>query len=244
MTKRREILIGFDVLFENWIKEYPFNAFIRDGIVDADSYGNPHVLFVLRDMNCQTEHNLCEDLRRDGSGWKTWNNIGRWSKALLDGCEEYPKDMSREKRVEQLRRIAVMNLKKEGGGSRTDGNKLLEAVKTQREQIYEEICLCVPDIIICCGLTASGITGNATLLKEYVLPITTEWFSFRSKSFQRDWWYYYTDINGKRVPVISFCHPQVTNLEGNRGHEKLFMPLYRDMLYVREMMLSKSLGNI
>lgn len=244
MTKRREILIGFDVLFENWIKEYPFNAFIRDGIVDADSYSNPHVLFVLRDMNCQTGHDLCEDLRRDGSGWKTWNNIGRWSKALLDGCEEYPKDMSRENRVEQLRRIAVMNLKKEGGGSRTNGNELLEAVKTQREQIYEEICLCEPDIIICCGLTASGITGNATLLKEYVLPITTEWLSFRSKSFQRDWWYYYTNINEKRVPVISFCHPQVTDLEGNRGHEKLFMPLYRDMFYVREMMLSKSLGNI
>lgn len=73
---------------------------------------------------------------------------------------------------------------------------------------------------------------------EYVL------LSFRSKSFQRDWWYYYTNINEKRVPVISFCHPQVTDLEGNRGHEKLFMPLYRDMFYVREMMLSKSLGNI
>ena len=232
--------MSFDILFENWKKEHSFNAFIRDGIVDADSYDKPHVLFVLRDMNCQTERNLCEDLRRDGSGWKTWNNIGRWSKALLDGCEEYPKNMSRETRVEQLRRIAVMNLKKEGGGSRTDGNALLEAVKEQRIKIYEEICLCDPDIIVCCGLTASGITGNATLLKEYVLPATTEWISFHSKSFRRDWWYYYADVNGKQVPVISFCHPQVTNLEGNRGHEKLFMPLYWDMLSIREMILKNT----
>lgn len=93
-------------------KEFCFDAFISDGIVDAEYYENPHILFVLRDMNCQSERNLCDELRKNGSGWKTWNNIGRWSKALLDGNEEYPHDMSKERRVEQLKRIAVMNLKK------------------------------------------------------------------------------------------------------------------------------------
>lgn len=46
----------------------------------------------------------------------------------------------------------------------------------------------------------------------------------------------------KRIPIISFCHPQVTNLEGVRGHEKLFVPLYRDMLHIREMFLNTANG--
>ena len=234
--------MNFDALFIKWKSKYDFNAFIRDGIVDSEHYDSPHILFVLRDMNCQSERDLCADLRNDGSGWKTWNNIGKWTKALLDGDEEYPQDMSTAKRVEQLKRIAVMNLKKEGGVSRTAGNELLEAVQAQHEMIYEEICLCNPGIIICCGLTASGITGNATLLKEYVLPISTKWESFRSKTFDRDWWYYFTEINEKQVPVISFCHPQVTNINGFRGHEKLFIPLYRDTLYIRELFLKTATG--
>ena len=86
-------------------------------------------------MNCQSERNLCDELRKNGSGWKTWNNIGRWSKALLDGNEEYPHDMSKERRVEQLKRIAVMNLKKEGGINRTKGNELLDSVMAQHKRI-------------------------------------------------------------------------------------------------------------
>lgn len=229
--------MSFDTLFAKWKAAYNFDAFIRDGIVAPEHYETPYILFVLRDMNCLHERDLCADLRRDGSGWKTWNNVGRWAKALLDGGEEYPQDMSTENRVTQLKRIAVMNLKKEGGVSRTAGNELLEAVQEQHNMIYEEICLCDPSIIICCGLTASGITGNATLLKDYVLPFSTEWESFPSSTFDRDWWYYFTKIKEKQVPVISFCHPQVTNLEGARGHENLFAPLYRDMLHIRELFL-------
>jgi len=230
--------MSFDSLFEKWKNLYKINAFIRDGIVDSEHYDTPHVLFVLRDMNCQYERDLCADLRRDGSGWKTWNNIGRWTKALLDGAAEYPKEMSTQDRVNQLKRVAVMNLKKEGGTSRTAGTDLLQAVQTQHEMIREELCLCNPDIIICCGLTASGILGNATLLKSHVFQSSTEWESFRSKTFDREWWYYFAEVNGKQVPVISFCHPQVTNLEGARGHDDLFEPLYRDMLCVREMFLA------
>ena len=46
----------------------------------------------------------------------------------------------------------------------------------------------------------------------------------------------------KRIPIIRFFHPQVTNLEGVRGHEKLFVPLYRDMLHIRELFLNTADG--
>lgn len=46
----------------------------------------------------------------------------------------------------------------------------------------------------------------------------------------------------KRIPIVSFCHPQVTNLQGARGHDILFEPLYRDMLHIREMFLKTADG--
>jgi hypothetical protein len=79
----------------------------------------------------------------------------------------------------------------------------------------------------------------AALLYENVFCNTTELDKFKSISLDREWWYYFTEINGKNIPVISFCHPQVTNLCGRRGHENLFKPLYQDMLYIREKFIVK-----
>ena len=225
--------MSFHELFQRWKSEFDFEAFISDGIVDESRYEAPHVLFVLRDMNCKEERDLCNDLRTDGSGWKTWNNVARWIIALLDGNKEYPSEITKEKRVVQLKRIAVMNLKKEGGGSRTDGSELLDAVQTQKAFILDEIKLCNPEIIICGGLSASGIKGNATLLKEYVFTETSEWNSIKSSFFDKVWWYYYTNINGRMIPVVEFCHPQVTVIKGKRGHE-LFEVLYDDMITLRK----------
>lgn len=226
-------------LFEKWKNIFDFDAFIEDGIVCAQNYEKPHVLFVLRDMNCREKNkDLCEDLRNHGSGWKTWNNVGRWVKALLDGDTEYPYDMRNRK--EELKRVAVMNLKKEGGGSRTNGAELEESVKAQRTLILEEIKLCDPDIIICCGLSARGIKANSTLLQEYIFGLEDDVCkTFESEELNREWSYFYADINNKSVPVISFAHPQATCLNGKRGHEDLFKPLYKDMLKIKEMFLKK-----
>lgn len=231
----------FDELFVEWKAKYPFQAFISDGIVDPSGYEEPHILFVLRDMNCDTEMDLRWHLRKYGSGWKTWNNVGRWTKALLDGDTEYPVDMSQEKRIAQVRRIAAMNLKKEGGCERADGFKLFEAVQSQKEMILREIEMCDPRIIIACGLTSSGIDGNAVLLHDHVFDNQPKWEQFQSPNLNKEWYYFQTTINGHVVPVISFCHPQVTSLIGLRGHD-LFERLYKDMLYIRERFMGDTDG--
>ena len=64
---------------------------------------------------------------------------------------------------------------------------------------------------------------------NYTERIKANWNKIQSSAFSRDWYYFYADINGRKVPVVSFCHPQVTNLCGKRGHEALFKPLYKDM---------------
>lgn len=229
-------------LFTNWKVAYQITPFIQDGVVCEEIFTQQkkHILFVLRDMNSSTECDLCEALRTHGSGWKTWNNVGRWTKALLDGEEEYPRDMSSTKRVEQLKRIAVMNLKKQGGGSRTSAEALEEAVKAQHENIYQQLRFYIPDLIVCCGLSSGKMKGNAVLMKEYVFPAgsTTEWEEVEFQN--RTWWYYEAVIENRTIPVISFCHPQVTVLGQKRGHKDLFIPLYQDMLEIRKKWLEKA----
>lgn len=216
-------------LFERWQQKYSFSAFIKDGIVDVTKYEKPHILFVLRDMNCSVPNDLCKDLRLMGSGAKTWCNVGRWVQALLDKNQEYPYDMSQKQRIEQISRVAVMNIKKEGGGSRAEGKTLVAYAKEQKDLILEEIKMCYPDIIICCGQKTKGSLSNAEILEQEVFGIKAKWDKFHSNDLPRDWWYFYAEINDKQVPIVSFCHPQVTNLCGKRGHEALFKPLYKDM---------------
>lgn len=230
-----------DELFKEWKKSFEFSAFISDGIINRAIYERPHVLFVLRDMNCGSSRDLRQDIIRDGSGWKTWNNAARWAAALLDGEDEYPRDMPSQRRSEILSRTAIVNLKKEGGTSRADGVKLKKAASEQKGFILRQIEICEPDIILCCGLSNGNMEGNAALLKEYVFNETGKWENFQSMTLDRQWWYYYTFLNGRWIPVISFCHPQTACLGKARGHDGLFEPLYRDMLYIRSRFLKNGI---
>lgn len=220
-------------LLDAWKNDFEgkISIFIRDGIVSEGEYAHPHILFIMRDMNTDKEDNLCEDLYARGSGWKTWNNAARWTVALLTGNEEYPRNIDR---CEQMRKVAVINLKKEAGGARASKQALKAAVSADGAYTLREIELCNPEIIICGGF------GNADLLKDYVFKESaSEWKQLPAVGFASTWWYYFAEVNDKQVPVISFCHPQVTNFKGRRGHTDLFEPLYREMLNIRNVFLKK-----
>ena len=215
-------------LMNAWAHDFQndIHIFIPDGIVCESEYARPHVLFVMRDMNVQDKHDLCADLRNSSSGWKTWNNAARWLVALLDGDGVYPRNIDR---CTQMRKAAVLNIKKEAGGSRAFKKELEEAAKMYGQYIKREIELCDPDILICGGF------GNADILKDHVFgELASEWKKLPAVHFAATWWYYFATINGKQIPVISFCHPQVCNFKGKRGHADLFEPLYREMLNFRK----------
>lgn len=226
-------LTSIDALLDAWKNAFRdrIKLFIRDGIVSETDYANPHVLFVMREMNTDKEDNLREDLYNRGSGWKTWNNAARWATALLTGDKHYPRNINRR---DQMRKVAVINLKKEAGGARAKKQELEAAVSADGAYTLREIELCDPDIIICGGF------GNADLLKKYVFKeLSEEWKELPAVMFDCTWWYYFATINGKQIPVIDFCHPQVTNFKGKRGHNDLFEPLYHEMLNIRKEFLAK-----
>lgn len=146
--------------------------------------------------------------------------------------------MSRGKRTEQLKHIAAVNIKKEGGRKRAVGDELAEAVHNYPDLILKQIELYEPDIIVCGGLSARGIKSTAALLKDSVFAKSGDWKELKSDIFARSWWHYDVILNHRKIPIVEFCHPQVTCLEGKRGHE-LFEALYNDMRYIRKELIDK-----
>ena len=133
-----------------------------------------------------------------------------------------------------MRKVAVVNIKKQSGGARAHKEELRNSAELYGAFTLREIELCDPEIIICGGF------GNAGILKDHVFKdFAGEWRELPAVHFDSTWSYYFSTINGKQIPVISFCHPQVTNFKGKRGHKDLFEPLYREMLNFRKEFLQK-----
>ena len=216
---------------EKWSEEYKDKSFLKDGVIDAKTYfsEDTKVLFVLKEANWingrDDMKNYLKNPNLSRNWWKTWNNIARWTIALLDGGE-YPRYISSEYRAMILRRIAFINLKKEGGGSQADSVKIADAAKKDSEHIKEQIKMYCPDIIICCGTRGES---NATILKNYVLKNhTTEWQKLDNSVY----YYLFESENGKHIPVVSFTHPQM------RGGHKNFEKKYNLMLGIRDELIN------
>lgn len=218
-------------LFKNWITTRMYNYFIKDGVIDEETFlkQKTKILFVLKEANCQNGNaDFREELKKsdlEGNWWKTWNNIARWSLALLNG-EEYPENISTEYRAEVLKRIAFLNLKKVGGGTQAKTNEIIKAAQNDREFIKDQIEIYNPDIVICCGKNSKS---NATILREYILNgSVSDWVKMKNSLY-----YYYFETKNKQIPVVSFWHPQM------RGGHKNFKKKYDLMLGVREELLVK-----
>ena len=217
-------------LFERWKSERGYVNFISDGIFDFNRWQNEslNVLFILKEANWEggsPEKGLCNYLLSEVSPtyWKTWNNIARWSKALLEGGE-YPSEVTKKDKSYWLRRIAFLNLKKIGGGSVAVDEEIASYAISDKHFIKEQITMCNPDIIICCG---RGNGKNADLLyyKVFEEHGCSDWKQTPNK-------YNYFELtlpsSEKKIPVVSFYHPQM------RGSHEKFKTRYMDMLFIAE----------
>lgn len=213
-----------NILFSKWQEKRKYNDFIKDGVFCEEEYVKQplKILYVLKEANWNGSVNLCEwILSEPKSGyWRTWNNIARWTKALIEGGE-YPHYVSKTDKSYWVKKIAFLNLKKVGGGAKANKDEISEYAIRDKKFIKEQILLYNPDVIICCG---RGQGKNADLLYNEVLtdlnrsewkkPIKTyNWFTF--------------EINNKDIPVISFVHPQMWG-----GHDR-FKEKYNDILDIK-----------
>lgn len=107
-------------LFHKW--ENNRVGFVTDGVVSEQDYLNSKIklCFVLKEVN--DEHGGGWDLRefiRTGSRSQTWNNVTRWVKSINNGNDDIPwanlESISEKQRIDTLRTICAMNLKKSPG---------------------------------------------------------------------------------------------------------------------------------
>jgi len=143
-------------LFKEW-KNHRDN-FVSDGIVNEEAYAksDKKLVFVLKEINSsEFGWDLREFLKNRNERSQTWNNVTRWVMGIREMHKDflwaYLKDISKKQRIEQIRSICCVNLRKSPGGHTTDGKRLIEIAYEDKDYINRQINLYDADLIICCG---------------------------------------------------------------------------------------------
>lgn len=186
-------------LFAEWCEKR--KNIIPDGVVNCKQYNESKtkVLYILKEVNGGENWNLRDFLNKNGGRFQTWNNIARWQYGIENikqqNIWDKIKDIDEDFRKTQLRKIAVVNLKKVPGKETSKMDEIWKYAWNDRELLKKQISLYSPDIVICCG------TGE--IVKKYKL-VDNEFIENWSKS-SSELDYHLTKNN--RL-IISHCHPQ------------------------------------
>lgn len=224
-------------LFEDWKSRQDYESFVYDGAFDKDTWNNKQVkiTFILKEANGRNHiQDLCDwlmDPEKSGKGgWKTWNNVARWTKALLEGGE-YPAYISAEERRKWLAEASFLNLKKEGGGSRAEPQKIRKAAQNDAGFIQRQLSLYQPDLIICCGKRQVADILEKEVLRRTGLPVL-DWEELDGISC------FYTHIPGRDrlTPVVDFYHP-----EWFKGGHEQWRIFFEQMKTLRALLLPPEL---
>lgn len=216
-------------LFKQWQTAKNYKIFAKDGVVNPEQWEleSYRILYILKEVNYdKPDFDLRDFLKTGGSPtyWKTWNNIARWTKAILEGGD-YLGYVSKDEKTKWLSRIAAMNLKKVGGKAQSNDLEIREYAINDSKEIREQIGLYNPDIIICCG---RGTGKNADLLYENVFQVEDKLSPWQPPIEEYNYFYVQLDDSDKKIPVVSFYHPQI------RGDNKLLEQRFNEMKTIAE----------
>lgn len=202
-------------IFENDKKETIGNVFVEDGVVDYTEYDKQKlkILFILKEAHTSSEEkkkeksSLIVDIK-NGVVRNFWNRLAEWSVGLLNQDESKIINfdlITQEQKNMEIRKTAIINLKKSDGDTKTDMERYVEYFYTQDNLVNEEyvyylmkqIELINPDVIICGG------TFNIfnKLFKERIEKI---------KDVRRGY-YFWKRLNDKKAIVIDYYHPSWQN---------------------------------
>lgn len=224
-------------LFEDWKSRQDYESFVYDGAFDKDTWNNKQVkiTFILKEVNGRNNiKDLCDwlmDPEKSGKGgWKTWNNVARWTKALLEGGE-YPAYISAEERRKWLAEASFLNLKKEGGRSRAEPQKIRKAAQNDAGFIQRQLSLYQPDLIICCGKRQVADILEKEVLRRTGLPVL-DWEELDGISC----FYTHIPVRDRLTPVVDFYHP-----EWFKGGHEQWRIFFEQMKTLRALLLPPEL---
>jgi len=192
MRQHEKTVEAYRCKYANWDSQLNL-----DGIVDCENYAG--VLFLLKEAyskdDAPGEWNLAGHLAKYGP-WRMWNHVATWTYGLLNTTESDIAPFSTldwETANANLRKIAVVNLKKVNGRSVSSHDDLQMYVQDNMELLHDEIVCTQPRIIVC--------GGTFCFLKEI--------FGIHDLPYH-DQWYYWLDLGGEeKVLVLDYFHPAV-----------------------------------
>ncbi len=178
------------------LKQYN-DSVIEDGIVDETEYlaSKFRIVYILKEANGGKDWSLKKYLHSGGRA-QTWDNISRWSEALLnidnDQNWSYWENNCEERRRIYLKKIGAVNLKKQAGNHTSVSKEISQAALKNKVLLQKQLELYKPNVIVCCGTTAD-FTEAVYSHKQIDWRMTS-----------RGIWYF---IDSGTI-VISFLHPE------------------------------------
>ncbi|MDD5088356.1 MAG: hypothetical protein PHI18_06105 [bacterium] len=200
-------------IFARWRdRQIPFASdghFVEDGIVHFPTYErtSPKLLFLLKEPNDKKRNkwNLAEWLgkgayRTETSGYKSWEVVARWVHDITEAdthalpwneLERRIGQNSINERSAEFRKIAVVNMKKSGGGGNTNMSLLYPEIEQTKSLILDQIRLYKPTIVVCGG--TFGVY-RSRIASENDTPRNTR----RGVS-----WYFSESVG---IPIVDYPH--------------------------------------
>lgn len=157
-----------NALFDEWehsIPEYK-GMFVRDGIINEQQYesSSPKILFITKEPNNPDQkvgevHDFRNWWNKGEIKYAFANRLAEWAYGIQHDFPEYDSILPDESSKQySLQSIALMNLKKSGGGANADYNVIMTHLKRNYSFIHRQIEIISPDIIITAFSTWPDVT--------------------------------------------------------------------------------------
>lgn len=207
-SAEKKYLENTKVLFESWKNKKPSatinhndNVFIRDGVVCPSIWFSSKIrpLFLLKEAyGGVNDWDLVEQQLRIGENMssKMWKRVAHWTHGLFTATATEFEPYSKYKGTtykdnEDLKKIAVINIKKSNGKKSSNRDILKEYAEYDRIELLQQLEICDPTIIIC------GYTG------QYLDIFAHE----HIRKNQNENYFYYMTLNNHDVLIIDYWHP-------------------------------------
>mgnify|MGYP000229214676 CR=1 FL=1 len=199
-----------NTLFEKWMTKENRQPFIKDGVPSPETYTEHDlkILFILKDANFgisekdlengsyrKTPHDLRNELKDKPDKWWYKSEISNWCAVISSSTQVWPVNHT-EKTSDLFAPFAFMQLKKMAGGSSINDKKLWQFATEDKEEIYAQINIYQPKIIVCCGV--GKIVYKTIFQGNEPLQYTPNGIGF---------WMIENHAINTQTFIINFCHP-------------------------------------
>lgn len=153
--------LDYDHHLNIWSREahHDESTFLKDGIVNPAVWEQQSVKVLGLFKEAYTKGNPAFDMRhelRDSAPYMFWHNTARWTRAVISTVESGKalgyNELSWKEGNDWLAKIAVVNVKKSGGKTRSSNADLKKYVNLDKERLRQQIDWINPTIILCGGI--------------------------------------------------------------------------------------------